>query len=403
MTSMVPAFVKGNPDHPIQTNLKASAVTYVPATQTFYHGALGDDYDVSGNRASAYTPIAIVNHDAVVEHRQAKLEGDHSHKLDMDEVVEPVDHETYRQWARYRTNGSQGGEVARQAAMNMTSLANITRVELSTFILNEMYKKVYLHHGVTMIPIPKLRFDYPVVQHMKRRGKDALVKKRQPANVEASEYRQVRFEADLYGRLQRVIDVPDEDEYVAKLSPMKLQLSQMSKVMSQDINLIILEDGYEQFKENSADYGSWTAFASTGTDTNTNNPLIAIGTEDERINLSHGTADTLAMNKVTYTKLTSNTYLRGFMQMWKQRAPGLFSLPQIGDYTIIVDNDIAPGEFFIFDKSALTVGDGPMVTEAYRDAQAGVSGQIVRKWLEPKLDSVLKDAFGTRITGVGAV
>ena len=54
----------------------------------------------------------------------------------------------------------------------------------------------------------------------------------------------------------------------------------------------------------------------------------------------------------------------------------------------------------MYDKSALTVGDGPMVTEAYRDPQAAVSGQIVRKWLEPKMDSILASGFGTRMTGL---
>ena len=345
-----------------------------------------------------YEPIASINYTAIAEHRQAKLEGDHTHKLDMNEVIIPLDQILYRQWDAFRANGSQGGEIARQAALNMTSLANITRVELSTFILNEMYKKVFLHHGVTMIPLPKLRYDYPVVQHMKRRGKDALVKKRQPAHVEASEYRQVRFEADLYGRLQRVIDVPDEDEYVAKLSPMKLQLSQMSKVMSQDVNLIMLEDGYEKFK--AVPKASWKTFAATGTDTNTRNPLDDIAVEDERINLNHGVADTLAVNKVTYTALASNTFLRGFLTMWKQHGPGLRSIDQLGDIQIIIDNDIAPGDAFYYDKSALTVGDGPMVTEAYRDAQAAVGGQIIRKWLEPKMDSILANGFGTRMTGL---
>ena len=163
----VPSFVKGSQQFPVQTNLMAHATTYVPATQKFYHGAFGEDYDVSGNREQIYDPIASINYTAIAEHRQAKIEGDHTHRLDMNEVIIPLDQELYRQWDRYRANGSQGGEVARQAAMNLTSLANITRVELSTFILNEMYKKVFLHHGVTMIPLPKLRFDYPVVQHMK--------------------------------------------------------------------------------------------------------------------------------------------------------------------------------------------------------------------------------------------
>ena len=92
---------------------------------------------------------------------------------------------------------------------------------------------------------------------------------------------------------------------------------------------------------------AWNVIAGSGSDTNDRNPLDDIAVESERINLNHGVADTMAMNQVTYTALASNTFLRGFQQMWQQHGPGLRSITLLGDLRIILDNDIAVGEAFL--------------------------------------------------------
>jgi hypothetical protein len=192
-----------------QTNLSASAVSYAPITGTFYHGRIGDDFDVTGNREKEYHPIASVN-------LQAAAEGDPQG------LIEPIDYELYRKWDRVQQAGSLNPVgMAKQAATDVTSLANLTRVELLTMIINDQYKNVYLHLGSHFVPVPKLKLDYDVMLHMQVRGKANLVGKRMKSQVESPEYVQTAFDLANYGKLQRTIDTPDEDELVALISPMK--------------------------------------------------------------------------------------------------------------------------------------------------------------------------------------
>ena len=124
------------------TRLDASAVSFVPATMTWYHGALGQDYNVEGRNGSQYHPIARVN-------KQAIMEGDY------EDIITPLDYEGYRAWERAQRSGDMAAaKLHKQAALDNVSLANITRVELSTAIINELYKDVYLHLGCNMIPVP---------------------------------------------------------------------------------------------------------------------------------------------------------------------------------------------------------------------------------------------------------
>ena len=371
----------------LTTRHDAKAVSFAPATNTFYHGALGEDFDVEGRGASMYYPIARINRVALAERRY-------------DEAIEFLDHENVRRWERSRAAGEllPGLETdTRQAAVDATSLANITRVELSTAIINEMYKDTYLHLGATFVPVPKLKYDYDVIDHMQVRGKAALVGKRMKAQSEAPSFTQTKFELDVYGKLQRMIDVPDEDEYTALLSPTKHMISDVTQVISQDINSLILEDGIQQFKP--IRKGSWQSLASTGNQSS-RNPLTDISNETQRITRNHGRANIIAMNQNTYAIFVSNTYVRGYEQMLTQRGPGEFTFSKLPGITFLLDVDIPDGVAAIYDKRALTVGDGPMVTEAFRNPQEGLSGHVIRKWIQPVVNTKLKSAFGTYMTNL---
>ena len=367
------------------TRLDAKAVSFVPATMTWYHGALGNDYDVSGRKAGEYYPIAKVN-------KQAILENDH------EGIITELDTENYRRWERAQRFGDvkQAG-LNRQGALDNVSLANITRVELSTSIINELYKEVYLHLGSNMIPVPKLKYDYDVMVHMKVRGKASLVKKRQKSQVEGPEFVQTNFDLANYGKLQRIIDIPDEDELTALLSPTKHMISDVTQVLAQDINSLILEDGIQQFKNVAKD--KWDEM-NQNKDFSKRNPLADIAVERKRITKNHGRVNTIAMNSVTYAHFVSNTYIKGYEQMLKQEQPGVFTFSKLPGITFLIDEDIPDGVSCIFDKKALTVGDGPMVTEAFRDPKEGVSGHVIRKWIQPLVNTKLKDAFGTYMTGL---
>ena len=371
---------------PSPTRLDARAVSYLPATNTFYHGALGDDFTIEGRHIQQYHPIAVVNH-------QAALKGD------LDGVLEILDVESYRKWDRLRRGGDPTPGIVgnRQAALDATSLANITRVELSTAIINQMYKDVYLHHAGTFVPVPKLKYDYDIIEHMQTRGKKALVGKRQKAQNEAPRFSQTSFDLANYGRLQRTIDIPDEDEYTALLSPTSHMISDITQVVSQDINGIILEDGIQKFEE--VEYGPWNTLAASGNQSE-HNPLEQIAEETKRIRRNHGRADHFVMNSVQYAAFVSNTYVRGYEQMLTQREPGIFTFSKIPGLTFLIDEDMPNGVAAIISKRALTIGDGPMVTEAFRDPQQGVSGHVMRKWIQPVVNETLRSAFGTYMTGL---
>ena len=382
------------------TRLNASAVTYAPYTGKFYHGSIGVDADFTGNREKEYHPIAQVNLQAAANN-------------DYGGLLEPIDYELYRKWDRIQSAGTlTPAGMAKQAASDNTSLANLTRVELSTVIINELYKNVFLHLGAHFVPVPKLKLDYDVMLHLQVRGKANLVKKRMKSQVEAPQFVQTPFDLATYGKLQRTIDTPDEDELVALISPMKYMLSDAAKVIGQDINMLILEDGLQQFKDQSglaeafgettttqADKRKWDSFASGEANQNVNNPLTQIAEETLRIERNHGHADTIAMNRHTYAAFVSNTHVRGYEQMLTQESSGTFSFSKLPGLTFIVDADVPDGEWVLYTKNALTVGDGPMVTEAFRDPLQGVSGHVVRKWIQPVVNDTLASAFGSRITG----
>ena len=369
----------------MSTRLDAKAVTFVPATMTWYHGAFGKDYDVSGRKSAEYWPIAKVN-------KQAILTGD------LEGIITPLDTENYRRWERAQRSGDikQAG-LNRQGALDNTSLANITRVELSTSIINELYKEIYLHLGCNMIPVPKLKYDYDVIVHMKVRGKASLIKKRQKSQAEAPEFVQTQFDLANYGKLQRLIDIPDEDELTALLSPTKHMISDVTQVLAQDINSLILEDGIKQFK--SVPKGDWSEIKATG-NLSARSPLVDISVERKRITKNHGRINTIAMNSVTYAHFVGNTYIKGYEQMLRQEQPGVFTFSKLPGITFIVDEDMPDEAACLYDKKALTVGDGPMVTEAFRDPQEGVSGHVVRKWIQPLVNDKLKENFGSYMTGL---
>lgn len=372
----------------IPTRLDAQAVSYVPYNDTFYHGALGDDFHVGGRHGTDYYPIAKIN-------RHALAQGD------MDGVLEVMDYENYRRWGRSRQAGviEPGMHTDnRQAAIDMTSLANITRVELMTSIINDLYKDTFLHLACTFIPVPKLKLDYDVIDHMKVRGKAALVKKRQKAQVEAPTFTQTKFELDVYGRLQRVIDIPDEDELTALLSPTKHMINDITQVLSNDINGLLLEDGIQMFKRTPVS-ANWQDLASGGNQS-VGNPLTDISDAIQTINRNHGRANIIVMNPNTYAVFVSNTYVRGYEQMLEQRQSGSFNFRKLPGLEFIIDVDMPDGSCAIFDKRALTVGDGPLVTEAFRNPEEAVSGHVMRKWIQPVVNETLRDTFGTYLTGL---
>ncbi len=369
------------------TRLEASAVSYIPATGTFYHGAIGADYDVSGNRASMYHPIAKVNKQALIQN-------------DFENAITPIDYESYRRWERAQRSGDikQAGKN-RQGALDNVSLANITRVELSTAILNELYKDVYLHLGANFMPVPKLKYDYDVMLHMKTRGKKSLVKKRGRSQAEAPEFVQTNFDLANYGKLQRLIDIPDEDELTALLSPTKQMISDVTQVFAQDINSLILEDGLQQFK--TVAKGRWDEISTSG-NLSKRSPLVDIQTERKRITKNHGKTNIIAMNSITYAHFVGNTFIKGYEQLLKQEQPGLFTFSKLPGLKFLLDEDIPDSTAFIYAQKALTVGDGPMVTEGFRDPKEGVSGHVIRKWIQPLVNDTLKGAFGSQMTGLSS-
>ena len=99
------------------------------------------------------------------------------------------------------------------------------------------------------------------------------------------------------------------------LSPTKHMISDVTQVISQDINSLILEDGLQKFQNTAK--GSWKTLATSGTQSS-RNPLDDIATERKRVTKNHGIVDTIAMNSVTYAHFVSNTYIRGYEQMLKQ-------------------------------------------------------------------------------------
>jgi hypothetical protein len=351
------------------------AVTFVPYNNTFYVGSLESNFDVSGRRARDYEPIGTF----------AKVDGNKQ---------ATVQYSNYEMLRRAERASFHSGN--RQADVSNTSLANITRVELLTAIRNEQYKEVYLRNGADIIPVPKLKLDYDVILHVKTRGKDALVPKRQKPEVEAPDFVQANFDLANFGKLARNIDVADEDELSALISPTQKSIQDISLVMSQDENLLILD---EMDKFTAKAKASWSAL-NTNNDYSLRSPLKDIQTERKRITKNHGRTNVIAMNSLLWADFVGNTYVKGYEQLMRQEQPGLVTFDKLPGLQFIIDEDIADGVAYIYDKRALTIGEGPMVSESYRDPQAGVSGHVIRKWVQPLIETTLQSAFGSKMTGL---
>lgn len=362
------------------TALSANAVTYVPHTRTFYVGAIeGKGFDFEGRHGGHYEPIAKLNLDYLPGGKKG---------VDRNAQLEYVNTEMVRQAERYANN--------LQGATDATSLANLTRVELLTEIINRQYKNVYLINGVRKVPVPKLRLDFDIQIHIKRRGKGALVPKRQRVNVEAPQAVQASFDIVKFGKLARMIDTTDEDELSALISPMSTALEDLAQIMSQDENLLIADAMDNNFHTVSGhDWGAYSSGAST------NNPLDDITSELERIVKNHGRPGYIAMNMSTFGKYLSNLRIRGLFPMSdRDNDGGVGAMPGYPGLTRIIDTDLPYGKAYIWDMRALSYGEGPMVSESFRDPERGVSGHVIRKWVQPLVPTKLGTDWTTELTGV---
>lgn len=353
------------------------AVTYIPFTHKFYVGAIEDGMNVQGKAEKNYEPIAILNEPELM-------------KGNKQGALNYVNSEMLRQAERH----SMGKSLSVQAAVDVVSLANITRVELMTEIINKMYKDTFLINGVRKINVPKLKLDYDVILHIKSRGKNALVKKRQAPDVEAPEFVQASFDMVKFGKLARMIDTPDEDELSALISPMQSALDDVAQVISQDENLLIRD---EMAKFGDVAKASWAA-KNTNNDFSLNNPLDHIDTEIERIQINHGRPNIFASNIRTFGRYKSNTHLIGYTNALEREAQGVGGLPGYPGWTRITDVDLPDGKAYVYDQRALSYGIGPMVSESFRDPKQGVSGHVIRKWVEPLIPTLLQTAFGSEMT-----
>ena len=357
-----------------------TAVTYVPYTHSFYEGSLQGDFDVSGRRASLYHPIAKLD----VKALQAGKRG---------EAIEYVDTEMVRRADRAMQAGSN-----LNADVDIVSLANMTRVELLTEIINRQYKQVFLINGVRKVPVPKLRLDYDIQLHIQRRGSAALVPKRQRPETEAPSFVQASFDLVKFGKLARIIDTPDEDELSALVSPMGTALEDLAHVISQDENLLI-RDAMDTF--GTVKYSAWKDRNSSGNGFSTNNPLDHISTEIERIVNNHGRAMMFASNMVQFGYYKSNSFLIGFTEaLDRENVGGIGGLPGFPGMTRITDSDLAANVAYIWDQRALSYGEGPMISESFRDPKSGVSGHVVRKWVQPLVPTKLQTAWCAKLISV---
>ena len=349
------------------------AVTYSPFTNKFYQGTF-DGVDKAGNG------ITDFEHDSNLT-VIAKLHPEHlAPGKDRSAAVEPVAYEIYRQAEREHKSLS--------AAVDKTSLDNITRVELLTEVINRMHREFWLIKGCTPIPVPKLKLDLPI------QGKyvaSKKVPKRQAATVKASTFTQANF--DLWKNVVD-LDSPDEDEYSALISPLSFDLQQAADVLSQAENEQIYADGLSSFGDSTL--GSWSAHtAGVSTRNALTDITSALDTLIKKPNFAR--PKYIAMNGITYSAYASNSWVQGSAFVNDREVIGMIPLPKVGGIIAIVDPEIPSGEAILYDPRAMLIGQGPMVSETYRDARAGVSGNVIRKWIQPMVPTDLQSKFGVHL------
>lgn len=134
----------------------------------------------------------------------------------------------------------------------------------------------------------------------------------------------------------------------------------------------------------------------------TNNPLIPIATVRKLINYTNfGNVDTGVMNSTTYFAILSNTNIRGIQgtQGMVPENGARVTIPGVPGISIILDESVADGKFYLFDRAlALVRIQGPVRTEQYRLAREGGSGLVYRDWNDIQLRDLTKARTITGLT-----
>jgi hypothetical protein len=135
---------------------------------------------------------------------------------------------------------------------------------------------------------------------------------------------------------------------------------------------------------------------------NTNNPLTPIATVRKLINYTNfGNVNIGILNSTTLFAILSNTNIRGI-----QNTQGLVgengsrtTIPGVPGISIIVDESIADGKLYLFDKNlTMTRIQGPIRTEQYRLTREGGSGLVYRDWNDIQVRDLTKARTITGLT-----
>lgn len=134
----------------------------------------------------------------------------------------------------------------------------------------------------------------------------------------------------------------------------------------------------------------------------TTNPATEFYADSVAIRTAGGAANTMAMNSQTYLTLVQNTYMRAGSAIGPippfQNAGSRSGLthPMFPGYTIYVDELIAKGNIFVYDKRAAEFITGPSRTATVNDDVGYFVAQISDRWYQSHLRV---STFGRQQTG----
>lgn len=323
-----------------------STVTYSPYTKTFYRGSL-EKGDFA--HADNYEPIAVLHPERTMGDGRLEFEA-----------------EVMRRAERQQ----------RDAVITATEINSITNVDMLQQVIGSMWKNTFARSATTSIPVPKLQLNVPV--RSAKMAARAKVGELNVANESNTEFTSVAF--NLY---KNVVDVfaSIEARLRGTIEPLDYDIKQAAGALG---NLANTQIATLIETATTASKGDWGAKTSGDSD---RDPIDDILTEFVVMNDLHYNPNYLCMHPRVWGDLLGNTnFTKGTAAAAVTRdLNGVFPLPIVNGITAVVDSAFTNTKATLLDSSTVLLGEGPIVSEQYRDARRGADGYIVRQFHEPKL------------------
>ena len=290
-----------------------------------------------------------------------------------DEII-PINNNIFQRWKKAENclsyeNAIEKNENTTKKDRLIESLMNITMLKILVSAMRDMHKNIPLHKASNFIPIDKMKYDYRVKIKFDPNREDNYWLTKPNEKSKKFEYENVNFELDEFGKnaIYDNFKLINKNDIISAMPEQSNKINLLFQIIGLSINKRI-KLALDEVKNITAT--PWKTVSKCIDD---------IGNQIKNIKDNGGRVDTILMSPNTYNKFQ---FICG-----------------ISYYNMIItDCDIPDNEVYIYDRSIMTVGDGPLLFRSYSDSNGDITE--IWKWAEPKISKNLAETQAVKLTGV---